>query len=296
MNRLVEQTQKLVDYIESHTTEDLDITRVAKDFGISPWYLQHTFKALVGDTLGGYIRGRRLQHSVKLLRETDYTLLDIAVQIGFASHEAFTRAFQKQFGMAPSAYRKTKPKILIQAKPVLSEELLQHMQTELTTEPRIYVRDACKIVGYETKLPSPFIEFDRSCANMNPAWMRLFEVEANIPHKIPGSYAGAIISESGTFTEEHVSHIASVVVDQAFQPEQGLVYHEFPQQLVAEFSVASLDSMALSRTLNYVYGIWLPNSPYTRADGSDYEFFEGVTDFAAPGVGSKYIVPLREKA
>lgn len=293
MNRVIEHTQKLVDYIEENLDEPIDITTIAHNFGISPWYLQHSFRALVGDTLGAYVRGRKMSEAIDMLANTDMTLLDIAVRLGFSSHEAFTRAFQKQYDMTPSSYRKTRPKVLHAAKPTLSDELLQHLRRDLDTTPRIYQRDTLRFVGYTTELPSPFIEFDRSCADMNPAWMKLFEVQGRIAHRIEGSYVGAIISPSGKFTEEFVDHVAAIVVSAQGQYDEVQRYVEFPPQLVAEFSIARIDSTTVSRTIDYIYGFWLPNSPYTRADGNDYEFFEGVQTFSAD-TGSKYILPIRE--
>lgn len=293
MNRVIEHTQKLVDYIEDNLDESIDITSIARNFGISPWYLQHSFRALVGDTLGGYVRGRKMTQATEILAHTDLPLLDIAVRLGFSSHEAFTRAFQKQYNMTPSSYRKTRPKVLHTAKPTLSDELLQHLKYELDTTPRIYQRDTLRFVGYTTELPSPFIEFDRSCADMNPAWMKLFAVQNDIPHRVDGSYVGAIISPSGKFTEEYIDHVAGVVVSKRTECGEGQRYVEFPPQLVAEFTVAKIDSTTVARTIDYIYGFWLPNSPYTRADGNDYEFFEGVQTFSAE-TGSKYILPIRE--
>lgn len=294
MNRVVEHTQKLVNYIEDNIAEDIDITTIAKSFGISPWYLQHSFKALVGDTLGGYVRGRKMNQAIELMENTSLDLIDVAIRVGFSSHEAFTRAFQKQFGMTPSKYRKDRPKILLQAKPTLSEDLVEHLKDTLDTAPKIYERSSTKILGFPTKLPSPFIEFDRSCADMNPAWMKLFGVENDIPERIRGSYVGAILSPSGKFTEEFVSHIASVIVSENVTPQNDMEYYEFPKQLVAEFSVAKIDSTTVARTIDYIYGFWLPNSDYTRAEGSDYELFENVSNFADPGVGSKYVVPVKK--
>ena len=53
-----------------------------------------------------YLRYRRLAFALKALRDTDRGILDIALEHGFSSHEAFTRAFREAYGLTPSAYRK----------------------------------------------------------------------------------------------------------------------------------------------------------------------------------------------
>ena len=53
-----------------------------------------------------YLRYRRLAFALKELRDTDTGILDIALNYGFSSHEAFTRAFKEAYGMTPVDYRK----------------------------------------------------------------------------------------------------------------------------------------------------------------------------------------------
>ena len=55
--------------------------------------------------LRDYLRRRRLAFALRDVRDTDAGILDIAVQYGFSSNEAFTHAFKKAYGVSPSAYR-----------------------------------------------------------------------------------------------------------------------------------------------------------------------------------------------
>lgn len=57
MTSLVEQINELVEHIELHLGDDMDIADLAMRMQLSPWHFQRTFKSLVGDTLGGYVRG-----------------------------------------------------------------------------------------------------------------------------------------------------------------------------------------------------------------------------------------------
>jgi AraC family transcriptional regulator len=47
--------------------------------------------------------------------------------------------------------------------------------------------------------------------------------------------------------------------------------------------------------MDYIYGYWLPNSAYRRAQGHDYEYFVDVQHFQAPEMGSQYILPITDK-
>lgn len=67
-----------------------------------------------------------------------------------------------------------------------------------------------------------------------------------------------------------------------------------PEQLVAIFEVNGRCSV-VGRTVDYIYGLWLPNSEYTRADGDDYELFDDRYDFDKSNSPSKYVIPVRLK-
>lgn len=62
------------------------------------------------------------------------------------------------------------------------------------------------------------------------------------------------------------------------------------------FEVATVDKDTTSKMIDYIYGYWLPNSPYTRGQGNDYELFEGINkgiqSFVDPNLGSRYVIPI----
>ena len=63
------------------------------------------FRRVSGMQLRDYLRGRRLAFALRDVRDTEDSLLTIALRYGFSSHEAFTRAFKDAYGVAPSRYR-----------------------------------------------------------------------------------------------------------------------------------------------------------------------------------------------
>ena len=73
--------------------------------GISRWQAHRTFNRLAGDTPDRYQRRVCLECAAARLRTGDERIIDIALALGFGSHEAFSRAFTRHFGVAPSLYR-----------------------------------------------------------------------------------------------------------------------------------------------------------------------------------------------
>jgi len=101
---------RAVSFIEkSLFDEDLSLTRIAREAGLSPYHFHRTFQTLAGEPVAEYVKKRRLDTAAELLAQTDRRILDIAVECGYASQEAFARAFSKAFGWPPGVFRRIKP-------------------------------------------------------------------------------------------------------------------------------------------------------------------------------------------
>lgn len=109
MNTWHRQIQRMVDEvdacIQAQQDESLTLEALSHRLGYSACHVSHKFKEISGMAFRDYLRGRRLAFALQELRDTDQTILDIAVRYGFSSHEAFTRAFRDAYGLAPSEYR-----------------------------------------------------------------------------------------------------------------------------------------------------------------------------------------------
>ncbi len=84
----------------------VDLEQVGRDACLSPQRAQRVFAAIVGESPKQYQLRVRLQRAAGLLLGTEARIVDIAVASGFESHEAFTRAFGRTYGMSPRLYRK----------------------------------------------------------------------------------------------------------------------------------------------------------------------------------------------
>jgi AraC-like DNA-binding protein len=102
---IYEQIQLSVDAAEQNLGEQLSPERAAEAARMSLRSFQQYFPALTGYRFAEYVRKRRLSESVLDLTGTDATILEVAVRYGYESHEAFTRAFKKEFGFPPSRVR-----------------------------------------------------------------------------------------------------------------------------------------------------------------------------------------------
>ena len=97
------------DCIEEHLTEPITLHMLAHAAGYSPWHSARLFKELTGKTPFEYVRALRLSQAALRLRDEDVRVIDVAFDFVFDSHEGFTRAFSRQFGMTPKDYCKNTP-------------------------------------------------------------------------------------------------------------------------------------------------------------------------------------------
>lgn len=91
--------------IRSKNSEALTLSALAQEFGYSEYHFSRKFRELSGIQLRDYLRYRKLALAAKRVRDSGNSLLDIALDNGFSSHEAFTRAFKEAYGITPSEYR-----------------------------------------------------------------------------------------------------------------------------------------------------------------------------------------------
>ena len=103
------QVQAIIEEIDAaiaaHLDDALTLRALSRRLGYSESHVSRKFKEISGMSLRAYLRGRRLAFALKDLRSGGKSILQIAVDYGFSSHEAFTRAFSALYGMTPSAYR-----------------------------------------------------------------------------------------------------------------------------------------------------------------------------------------------
>lgn len=91
--------------METHLDEDLSLDAVAAAVGVSRYHLTRAFGATLGVPLAAYTRGRRLSRAARRLAAGVPDILGLALDTGYGSHEAFTRAFVQQFGITPEQVR-----------------------------------------------------------------------------------------------------------------------------------------------------------------------------------------------
>ena len=105
-----QRMNKVLDHVDTHLDGELDLAALADVAHFSRFHFHRLFMAWMGETLGDYLRRRRLESAaVRLAANPSLSVLEVAVSVGFGSGEAFARAFKLRFGQTPTAWRAASP-------------------------------------------------------------------------------------------------------------------------------------------------------------------------------------------
>ena len=96
---------RAVAYIAAHFQEDISLTGMARDLGISPYQLSRVFSGTFHQNFNHYLNEVRLSYVAAMLRDTDRSITEIAYEAGFQSQATFNRVFQTGFHCSPRQYR-----------------------------------------------------------------------------------------------------------------------------------------------------------------------------------------------
>ena len=99
--------EKALDFIDEHIEDKLFLDDIAKSIGYSPFYVSRVFSQKMGISIVSYIRMRKLQFAFSSLQKSK-TILEVAYQYGFESHEGFTRSFKRFFRFSPKVIKDQK--------------------------------------------------------------------------------------------------------------------------------------------------------------------------------------------
>jgi AraC-like DNA-binding protein len=102
----VKAVARMQDHVAGHLCEPITLQALARVARYSPWYAARIFRDVTGMTPFDYVRACRLAAAADRIRQGAERVVDVAFDFDFGSHEGFTRAFARQFGMPPSRYRR----------------------------------------------------------------------------------------------------------------------------------------------------------------------------------------------
>ncbi len=243
-------------YIESHFGEPFTLDDVAQVSGLSRFYLARTFAAMVGQPVLAYARGRRLSEAARLLADGAPDILQVALAVGYGSHEAFTRAFRDQFGFTPEEVRARRSRDSLQ----LTEPLRMPDQPGAPVAPdRLVAGVTMLFVGLRR-----YFRFEER-AGIATLWHEFGPHVGAIANTIPGAAFGLCLAPADPDEEAGFDYAPAVEVSSLSDVPKGLSGIRIAPREWAVFChaghVASLGATCASA------GDWLASSGRKPAHG-----------------------------
>ncbi|GAA1956939.1 AraC family transcriptional regulator [Agromyces allii] len=261
---MIADLNHLVEYVERHLAEELDIDGLARDAGTTEYHLRRMFSSLAGMPLSEYVRRRRMSvAAADVLGDGD--LLGIAVRFGYGSTEAFNRAFRAVHGVGPAEVRRDGGPLRTQ--PQLRFRLTVEGNTPMDT--RIADRPAFRLVGHSARVPlihegaNPHIQaFIASLPMTEHA--RLKELGDTVPAGLL-QVSADVDPDYREGTE--LTYLHGVAVDEATVVPEDLAAIGVPAGTWAVFRTEGPYPASLQATWAATATDWFPSNPWRLRPG-----------------------------
>ncbi len=286
------QVQRGIDFLEAHLGEDIALSDISQQAGVSHWHFLRMFRALTGETLKGYLRGRRLAAARRALLRSDIGVLQVALEAGFSSQASFTRAFRAAYGMPPGKYRAFSGEHVHVDKKRIDERYLRHLAGGVSRVPSWQSKPALTLVGMATHFEDGYVGRN-ALGGVLPALWDAFLCRLS---EVPGADSSLGYGVVQQIAPEAVAleYVAAVPVPAPLptsEVPQGMVQRAIPAATYALFTHRG-GTAHLDETVDYIYGNWLLRSGQRHSYGADLEIYDGRWRGDQPDSEMDYAVPI----
>ncbi len=294
-NRLAyeQRVNRVIDHVRERLAEELSLAGLARMAAFSPFHFHRVFKAITGETLFGFIQRQRIEKAAGALRShPDQSVLEVALDHGFASAATFARAFRARFGMSATQWRaggaergrarrrpERNPGKQLRTQGKARRRGRPHTPRRSKGEDgmNVHVRD----------LPAYHVAYMRYVGPYGAhgipdlwkklgKWMDAHDLASETAVKVGVGYDDPSITAA-----EQCRYDASVVVPPDFSPDRWVNVMDIPagRYAVAEFTGSAHE---IEGAWDGVFSSWLPGSGYQPDDRPCLEVYRG-----NPGAGAK---------
>jgi AraC family transcriptional regulator len=253
--------QRAIWYIESHFRRDVALQEIAQASRVSRFHLSRAFSVATGFTVMQYLRQRRLSEAASTIAAGAPDILSVALEFGYSSHEAFTRAFQDHFGMPPSDARHDENfRMLNLLEPF---QMNDTMLTELS-EPRFEHLDGFVVAGLACRYNA------QDVTGIPDQWQQFVPYIGQIPGQVGEQTYGVCCNGDG---EGNFDYLCAVRVNSPTGLASQLTSLEIQPARYAVFTHSGHIS-DFSKTVYTIWNQWLPKSDVEHAEAPDFELYD----------------------
>lgn len=267
-------------FIESHFATEITLDDVARSGGVSRFHMTRAFGIATGRSVMRYTRGRRLSEAARSLSNGAPDILAVALEAGYGSHEAFTRAFRDQFGVAPEAIRAHGRLDNIElVEPIkMDETLITNLEP-----PRFENGKPLLIAGFGERYNC------ETSAAIPAQWQRFGPYIGHIPGQVGDTAYGVCCNSDDAGNFDYLCGVE--VADFSRLPAEWNRIR-IPEHRYAVFFHSDHIS-TIRRTCNTIWNKWLPDSGLEQADAPDFERYDERFDPRTGMGGVEIWVPIK---
>jgi len=257
-------------YIDSHLDEALSLDTLSSLANVSKFHFHRLFSVINGENLHHYVKRLRLERAAFRLKFTSDPITDIALESGYQTSSALTKAFSQQFKVNPRKFRQStndKPGSIPEfgSFQASKENILNIDVVEISELKVIYVR---RTGEYN-------IAAERAWKDI---YSNIYHCHISIPEcskQIGITYDSPVITETNKIRYE-----ACITFDQndsTFEKNRGVAVKQIQGGKYAVFTYKG-DYAQLWLAYNYIYSEWLPATDYALADKPSFSEYRNFTD------------------
>jgi AraC family transcriptional regulator len=261
--------EKALWYIENHYRDDVSLATIARVAGVSQYHLSRIFCYTIGLPCTRYMRLRRLSKGAIALAAGERDILNLALSLGYGSHEAFSRAFKAHFHKTPEQVRNqghTNNLNLLEAK------TMQQTTSTTLSEPRFEQLSELVIVGLSRHYP-----FEKVGA-IPDQWQSFAELIPRLTSKAKPTTFGVIYNAQ----DDCFDYLSGVEFNAGQVMPPNVVRLEMAPQEYAVFEHTGHVAQ-VRQTCDAIWSRWLPES---KAQVAEAPWFERYGDSFNPHSGT----------
>lgn len=286
---MLSQFNEVMAYIENNLMGDIQMSHISHIAGCSEYHFRRMFSFLSGMPLGEYIRRRRLSAAGMMLKTRQVKVIDLALQLGYESPEAFTKAFQAMYGITPSQARKETAQL--KALPAMTFQLTIRGGTEM--DYRIVEKEAFNIIGLKKRITLEFegqnTQITELAQKLTPEMIGELKGLCDVEPK--GMLSVSVNFDKRTAEGSELDQYIGVATTKKVIKGYDILPVEASDWAV--FKVTGIFPDALQETWAKIYAEWFPSSGYELTGGPELLWNES-PDTSKKDYTSEIWIPVRK--
>jgi AraC family transcriptional regulator len=254
-----------IELIEEKIRNSITVSEIADEFGYSCYHFIRLFNGVTGFTPKEYILKRKLCESAKEILCTDKRIIDVAFEYDFQSHESFTRAFRREFGVSPTNIRSRKSLSGMSILEPLSLRGIKACRDTAEYIPEIVSLDAMCVVGISTKISGNYDDIGK-------IWTVLSGIKDSVANRIIPEKFFQINYCIDSYAEDEFHCMVAVEAHNLDDIPVQLTGKTLPAARYLKFIHKGF-SRRVVQTYDYIYRTYLPGTSHNLTVPLNFEYY-----------------------